>query len=229
MPTATLTVLDTETTGLPDKAPWIEHPEMGPEIVEYALATWCDGLVSDVECHRVKPRNLHLLPAPEGDTYHTADGFPLRYNAAEWKGAVPWNLDDCHRMRRRLDGQIILGSNPGFDKDRVAWEHQRFQVERPKWFYSHADTGSMAIWLRLQGLIENCKLTTLSSYFGVEHDAHTALGDVLATIAVFEKLFDLNVYHPNLWRDALAEIVECSPDKGMAEFATKALAGEDWR
>ncbi len=233
---AEITFLDTETTGLPDRAPWLEHPEFGPEITEIAIATWRDGQTSDVERIYVKPRNLHLLPPPEDDVYWThpderGKRFPLSYNAVQWAkcGAVPWNLDHCKRMRARLDGQILAGSNPAFDMDRIAWEHDRRQEPRPQWQHRKVDTNGLGIWLWLTDAIQSTSLVNLAAHFEIEHEAHTARGDVLASIAVFEKLFDLAVYQPGLWRDALAEIVECSPDPGMGEFAAKALAGEDWR
>jgi hypothetical protein len=91
------------------------------------------------------------------------------------------------------------------------------------------DTNGLGIWLWLRGLVQSTSLVNLAAFFGIEREAHTAKGDVLASIAVFERLHDMSVYHPNLWRDALQEVVENSPDEGMAEFAAKALAGEDWR
>lgn len=223
----TLTFLDTETTGLPDKEPFLSSPELGPEVTEYAIATWCDGETTDVEHKLIMPRNYDGYIVDLEGIARTHDGFPLSFRPDAWKGrAVHWNLTDCQTMRRRLDGQILAGSNPAFDMAVIAWEHDRAGVARPQWQHRKVDTNGLGIWLWLTEAIERTSLVCLAQHFEIKHDAHTSRGDCLASIQVFERLFDLAVYQPRLWADALREIVESSPDVGMAEFAARALAGD---
>jgi DNA polymerase III epsilon subunit-like protein len=227
-----LTFTDTETTGLPDKEPFLSRPELGPEVVEYAIADWEDGETSNVEHVLIKPRNLLEVATEDDDgTWRTLDGYPLRYRGDEWKaaGAACWNLTDSQRVLRRLaNRQTLAGSNPGFDRDRFAFELARFPVKgaNPYWNHRMVGTEHLAVFLLHAGLVESRGLVALAQFFGVEHDAHTALGDVRASIAVFEHMVDLYHYRPRMMREALEEIASCSPDEGMAEFAAKAARGE---
>ncbi len=227
-----LTFFDTETTGLPDREPFLSSPEHGPEIVEYAFAEWEDGSLGPVSHHYVKPRNLHLLPPPDEEgTYRTLDGFPLRYRADEWKHAkaVCWNADDSKRVHLHLARRTLAGSNPGFDAARVDFEVARFGggFKRVDWDHRMVGTEHLGVFLLHQGLIQSRGLGALAEYFGVEHeDAHTAAGDLVASVKVFECLVELYHFRPERMREALETIAECSPDPDMAEFAAKAARGE---
>lgn len=224
-----LTFLDTETTGLPEKEPFASNPKLGPEITEYAIADWNDGEVSNLAHKLIQPRNLHELPEPDAEgIYRGVDGFPLSYRADVWKHAkaVPWNLDDCTVMRDRLTKNYLAGSNPEFDKQRIAFEIERFGagVKVPKWSHRVLNTASLGYLLWVQGKVERTGLVYLAKFFGVEHDAHTSLGDVHAAIKVWEHMYEEFIGRPARWKEALAAIVEHSPDKSMAEFAAEELA-----
>jgi len=223
-----LNVFDTETTGVPEKAPFLHDPTLGPEITEYALATWEDGKVTNVEHKLIMPQNWReTCEVDEEGIVRTLDGFPLSFREDTWRGkAVHWNKTDDHTMHRRLPEAMVCGSNPAFDVQRVNWELDR-SSHPPLPYIRRVDTSSLGVFLYFQGLIQGTGLGTLTAYFGVEHEAHTALGDVTATIAVLERFIDLYVYHPRLHREALETIVQCSPDKDMGEFAAAALRGEE--
>ncbi len=220
-----LVFLDTETTGLPESEPFLSEPSLGPEITEYAIADWEDGNVTNVEHKLIMPQNP---PEPDAEgTYRTLDGFPLSFRLDTWKGkAVHWNLTDVNAMYARLDGQLLAGSNPQFDMNLIRWECARVGWRRPTWSHRKLDLNGLGYLLWIQGLVKSTSLVNLAIYFGIEHEAHTSKGDVLASITVWEALHDLFVYRPALMREALTDVAECSPDEGMAEMAKRALNGE---
>lgn len=222
-----LNVFDTETTGAPEKEPFFHNPELGPEITEYALATWEDGKVLNFEHKLIMPQNWReTCTVDEADgIVRTLDGFPLSFREDTWRGrCVHWNKTDDQAMHRRLPEAMLCGSNPAFDVRMVNWELKR-SGHPPLPYLRRVDTSSLGVYLYFQGLIEGTGLERLAKFFEVEHEAHTAKGDVLATIAVLENFIDLYVYKPRIYREALQEIANCSPDEGMAEFAANALKG----
>lgn len=223
-----LTFFDTETTGAPDREPFISSPELGPEITEYAWATWNDGNVTDVEHKLIMPQNWRdSCQVDEEGIVRTLDDFPLSFREDLWRGrAVHWNKSDDYAMHRRLPTAMIAGSNPAFDVARVQWELKR-SGHAPLPYIRRVDTSSLGVWLYFQGLVTGTGLERLAQYFGVEHEAHTSIGDVKAAIAVFEAFTELYYSGPKRMREALETIAECSPDADMAEFARTAAAGEE--
>lgn len=224
-----LTFFDTETTGLPDKEPFLSEPELGPEITEYAIVDWDDGAQSG-EFHKVIwPRNA---PEPDAEgTVRTADGFPMSFRHDTWKhaGAINWNASDDKIMRERLTPNYLAGSNPTFDLDRVWWEYRRNNgatAKKPGWSHRTINTASLGALLWIQGKVDKTGLVTLAKFFEIEHDAHTSLGDVKAAIGVWERMYEEFIGKPKRWAEALAEIAKHSPDPGMAEFAAEELAAQ---
>jgi DNA polymerase III epsilon subunit-like protein len=194
---------DTETTGLIDK-----NPEA--EIVEYAGATWDDGNVTG-EFHRyVLPKN----GCPEGAA--KVNG----YDEALWKSrsARPFVAADRLNLAQRLDGMMLGGSNPGFDKAMIRAECARLELPPPDWSYKHLDLGAFGLLLQLEGEVANAKLETLAAYFGLPHEAHTAMGDVKASIGVWEACFARFMAHPRVMRAGLLEIAEQAKTDGDAEL-----------
>lgn len=225
-----LTFLDTETTGLPEKEPFLSSPELGPEVVEYAIADWCDGELTNIEHRLVVPRNIQEVATEDEDgIWRTPDGFPLRYRADHWRaeGAIKWNDADTRRMHQRLARKMLAGSNPGFDQARLQWEITRTGGGRVDWEHRMVGTEHLAIFMIHQGLVQSRGLVALAEYFEIEHDAHTALGDLQASVAVFERMVDLYIYHPRVMREALEVIAEASPDADMASYAARAARGEE--
>ena len=218
-----LVFFDTETTGLPEKEPFRSNPKLGPEIVEYAIADWSDGEVTNIEHKLIWPYNA---PEPDAEGIcRTTDGYPLRFRKDEWGAAkaVKWNLADSRTVLQRFKGHQLAGSNPAYDMALVRFEQDRIGQPWPQWSHRKVDTAAAGVWLYIQGVVEQTGLVALAKHFGIEHDAHTAMGDVLASIKVFERLIDEFVLKPKRMREALAEIVEHSPDASMADFAREAL------
>lgn len=222
-----LTFFDTETTGAPDREPFISNPELGPEITEYALATWNDGEVTAVEHKLIMPQHWReTCVEDEEGIVRTPDGFPLSFREDTWRDrCVSWNLTDCYAMHRRLPAAMVAGSNPAFDIARVQWELKRCG-HAPLPYIRRVDTSSLGVFLYFQGLVQGTGLERLAQHFGIEHEAHTSIGDVMAAIKVFEAFTELYYSGPKRMREALEEIAECSPDADMAEFARVAAVGE---
>lgn len=224
-----LNAFDVETTGTHNREPFLSNPELGPEITEYCFATWNDGEITNIEHKLIMPQNWRdTCVVDEADgIVRTPDGFPLSFREDTWRGkAVHWNKTDDHAMHRRLaDGNMMLGSNPTFDVRCVDWELRRSGA-KPLPYTRRVDTSSLGVWLLHQGLVQSTGLGALAAFFGVEHEAHTSRGDVLAALAVFEKLTEMYYSHPRQMREALETIAEASPDADMAEFARAAAVGE---
>jgi DNA polymerase III epsilon subunit-like protein len=219
-----LTFLDTETTGVPDKEPFLSDPTLGPEITEYCIATWEDGNVTDLVHKLIMPQNWRDCTTVDGEgIVRTLDGFPLSFRDDTWRGkAVHWNKTDDYAMHRRLPAYQLAGSNPAYDVAVINWELRRSRhAVLP--YCRRVDTSSLGVFLLHQGLVQGTGLVALAKFFGVEHEAHTAKGDVLAAIAVFEAFVEMYYSHPRRMREALHEIAVASPDEGMAEFAKEAL------
>ncbi len=94
-----LNFFDVECTGVPDKEPFISDPTLGPEITEYALATWNDGNVTDVVHKLVMPQHWRdplVATCDEEGTVRTPDGFPRRPSTGTSRmtnsctAACPW-------------------------------------------------------------------------------------------------------------------------------------------
>lgn len=220
-----LTFIDTETTGLPKHFPKGD----GPEITEYCLATWTDGVTTDLVHVRVMPQ-----AAPKADpstgVVRTVDGFPLsfRYDTWEAHNAKPWSAEDNRAMFSRLHGKHVGGSNPRFDLDRVRFELERFSKvgSRPEPHHRIMDLNALGFPLWVAGLVESTGLVALAKYFEIEHDAHTSNGDVLASIAVFERLLDEFLIRPKRLREFVESICEMyeTDDPSFVAAAREALA-----
>lgn len=204
---------DTETTGLIDKNP-------KAEIVEYAGATWDDGDVSG-EFHRYV---IPVFGCP-------AEAAAINgYDEAKWRGAgaETFKVPHATELRQRLDGMMIGGSNPDFDKKMIRASCERLGQPVPDWSYKHLDLGAYGLLLQLAGEIVNAKLETLAAYFGIPHEAHTAMGDVKASIGVWEAIHDRFLRDPRIMKAALLEIADqaaTDEDTDLEEYARNASEG----
>jgi DNA polymerase-3 subunit epsilon len=204
---------DTETTGLIHKNP-------DAEIISYGGVTWDDGELSGKFQVYVLPK--HGCP----EEVAKVNG----YNETMWRqhGAVPWSADNSRELKQRLDGMFMGGSHPACEQDRVRAECRRAGAPVPDWNYKALDVGGLALPLQMAGEVPNCKLVTLAEYFGVPHDAHTALGDAIAAAHVWEALCDRFHFDPQVMRAALLEIADQAATDGdtdLEEFARNASEG----
>lgn len=102
------------------------------------------------------------------------------------------------------NGAVLIGCNPGFDTERLAKMMRRNGIE-PAWHYHPLDSASMAIgYLAACGVLipPPWKSDALSDAVGVDPGRfarHTAMGDVLWTQALFDRVMaKATVYsHPD--------------------------------
>jgi DNA polymerase-3 subunit epsilon len=207
--------LDTETTGLDPQA----H-----ELVEIAIATWNDGEVVELLERPYLPRNgcSAEVAALNG------------YDEELWRsaGAEHFEIKHAKEIAALVEGALLGGSNPDFDKRMIKAACHRTGQPEPKWSHRSLNTCSLAWPLWAMGQVESASLGALTGFFGIEHAAHSAMGDVKAAIKVWEALFDLYIHKPKAMQEALHEIAEQATgdgDQALAVFAGEAaLAGVPW-
>jgi DNA polymerase III epsilon subunit-like protein len=205
MPGQVLTFLDVETTGLIDIFPTAE-------ITEIAIVSWQDGATEVVLHERVKPK--HGMPAEPRP-------FNKSYDEELWKTAEVWDADVSEIVSGLVNGQYLCGSNPEFDKRMITAECFRAGAKQPRWHHRGINTSTLGFPLYLLGEVEQTGLEHLAKYFGIKHEAHTALGDCMAAIGVWEAFFDMYVYRPREMKKALESIMhETEGNRDLATTAT---------
>lgn len=162
--------IDTETTGLSDYS----------EIIEIAIVRWCAGESEVLLNEKVKPKDGCSAEAARINGY----------NESLWSDVPSWDSHCSSEIRQILDGAFIGGSNPGFDKKMITRECERTGFNSPRWSHRELNTASIGCLLWITGEVNSTGLGELARYYGVPHDAHTALGDCRAAISVWEKMFD---------------------------------------
>ena len=179
--------LDTETTGL----------EREDEVIELHVQLWDSegaGLVEGAEFYRLWfPCNL---PSPKAAE---VNGFS--YSGWHERGATMFTGDDVRAFRAWIEKykpDSFGGANTQFDVNML--ENMTRRAREPRLTlttYRQVDVQSMAVPLMVAGTIKSAALASLCSYFGVQNQgAHSAKGDCLATIQVFERL--VGMYWPAL-------------------------------
>lgn len=220
-PVLTLTWGDTETSGLAETID--EAVQMDRRVIEYAFALWDgdNGITQKVE-RKVMPTGDAIADAEElaAKGYNHFSGTrnwmnPTK-NPREYTHALPWSGDDCEVVCEYLEDRTIAGSNPAFDILMLKAEFFRlgFLDDFPK-LKSHrkCDIGQGAWFLFAVGLVDRTGLEPLAKHLGVEHKAHTAMGDVLASIGCFERLVDEYINRPRRMLELLHACAE-APLKG---------------
>jgi DNA polymerase III epsilon subunit-like protein len=117
------------------------------------------------------------------------------YTAEKWaaEGAVPFETALVRVLGMMRDAMVTCHNTP-FDKAFLEYGIAKHKMRWPTTYHTN-DTMALAAPFRNAGLVENVKLTTLTTFFGVPHDnAHSALSDARACREVYLKLMD--VYHP---------------------------------
>lgn len=211
----TIHFTDTETTGLIDK-------DSGVEIVEIAIVSWTDGATEEL---------LHAYVEPKRGCPPEAAKIN-RYDPILWRqrGAETWDIDASQEVARLLEGAFMGGSNPGFDQRMIMAECHRTGQPNPNWSHRKLDTSALGYPLWVMDLVPRTGLVALAEYFNIKHEAHTALGDVMASIAVWEAFFDLYVYRPRMMREALEEVKRNTAENlhpKIRAIAERGLFGED--
>ena len=171
------TVLDTETTGLPD--------ELGfPGIVTLGLVKVEEGLVSESIEFKVKPYRKINLDAEKihGISNEVANTFqPFDQ---QWPQIKPW-----------LDGQIIVIHNKSFDWPIIEFHVVHYRCEPPTpidVFCSQKAAIEFASEEEIPMSTRGPSLDNMSSYFGIKsmrvNGIHGAKVDAMQTALVIEQL-----------------------------------------
>jgi DNA polymerase III alpha subunit (gram-positive type) len=181
-----LVFFDTETTGLLPDNP----KDPVPGIIEIA-------------CIRTTPDASRIIDEFETKIVLERDRYPVSedalringYSDEKWAGAM--KLEDAmfQVVQRMPFGVQLAGHNTSFDIGMLKASIRRAGMAVPKFYYHYVDTMSLGQPLVAKGHVDNVKLVTLSKFFGVPHEAaHTAMGDVKATLGVYRAI--LNYFPP---------------------------------
>lgn len=176
--------------------------------------TDCETLGLDREAPIWEVAAIRLRADGTRDEYHAM----VLHHPGNWVDFLPEVFADDYRRRFDLqlavpgaqaareiraftDGAIIAGSNPSFDMDRLALLMRKYGVPAPGWHFHPLDIPSMVvgceagIGLDLSKTPRNAELewnsSRLSSHVGVNpanYARHTALGDVLWTLAQWDAM-----------------------------------------
>lgn len=211
--TVKLHFVDTETTGLIDKNP-------DAEITEIACVTWQDGNIETLLHERVKPKKPFDLA--EVQKYNKS------YDPALWADAEGWDVHSSKHVAGLFEGVLFAGSNPEFDKRMIEVECFRTGQPRPGWHHRMMNTCALGMPLWIMGETNGSGLGHLTEYFGIKHEAHTALGDCLAAIKVWEAFFDIYIYRPRELEKTMRHFSSTPMGREeVQERATKVLAELD--
>lgn len=167
-----LCFLDCETTGL--------DPDLH-EIIDFAACKVVNGAISERKQFKIRPENLETA-SPKALEINGYD--PVKWEkmgALSMKEALPEIVDF-------ITDTTIVGQNPFFDMGMIKGAVKRagMDVRLP---YHCIDTVTLAYEHLVPCGLEKLSLVNICEFLGIEHKkAHTAMGDVDATMAVYFKL-----------------------------------------
>lgn len=231
-----LVFTDVECTGLADSLEQIISDD-SLEVIEYAFAIWEDGEVKAKLCRKVYPCNVAALAAANDCAKQKWNHFdPDNWTndkrsevvAGKEKGVQAdfWNAIDREHVKAFLQGERLAGSNPAFDlrflKGMFA-KHNELEQFPQLADHRMLDLNGLAWPLWSLSLIEKTGLEHAAKYFGLEHKAHTAMGDVEASIKVWEEYLERYLWRPRDLRDLCEAMLDVLGDRNP-KAAAKARA-----
>lgn len=213
-PALVLDFVDTETTGLID-----DYPDA--EITEIAIVSWESNNGDRVDRLHAP---LRIKKKPPADiTKHNKSWDPAINLALETDS---WQIAHSLEIATMLAGSLVCGSNPDFDKKMISAECFRTGQPRPKWHHRGVNTCSFGMLLWATGETPGAGLEHLTTYFKIEHKAHTALGDAHAAIDVWEHFYDKFIMRPAMMKEALEMMAQQLPKAhGWQETIVRGLTG----
>lgn len=142
---------DLETTGFIDKT---TRPHTCPQIIQYAIVTWQDGRLVDVQQRFVQP----LIPVE--DQAAKVNGYTPEY--WDYRQASPFNQTDVALFHSLFNRQIVGGHNVlGFDLPILEAECNRLGFAAPDHDYHVVDTMPLGQILKDLGLSPSGKLADI--------------------------------------------------------------------
>lgn len=210
------TVADTETTGLCGDPPNVDEAlKLDRQIIEYAFVVWEEGHILKRFQRKVMPTGDALADAEEcarkGWNHFSHRDWLNPVGNREYGLAKPWAKSDCENVFDFLDGETMAGSNPDFDLVMFKAEFVRMGLSGafPQLVtHRKLDVGKLAWPLWSVKLVEKTGLEPLTKFLGIEHKAHTAMGDCEAVVTVFEELCDQYIHVPRRLRDLVLAACE---------------------
>lgn len=229
-----LVFADVECSGLADSVEEIIAADH-LEVIEYAFAIWEDGEVKTKLVRKVYPCHKDALAAAEECAEKGYNHFDRNNwtnqpvgSGQEYRQADFWCAIDREHVKAFLQGERLAGSNPAFDlrflKGMFA-KHNEMAVFPTLADHRMCDLNGLAWPLWALRLVEKTGLEHSAALFGIEHKKHTAMGDVEASIAVWERYCEHYIWRP---RD-MRELLEALPgvlDEAKRPAVAKWLRGE---
>ncbi len=171
-----LLFIDTETTGLEAKEHGIIEIALVRTTPDASKILWqySTKIVLEPDRYKVDQRALEI------------NGYSLE----KWASAC--TLEDVmdYVISNVSFNDQLSGHNVNFDINFLKESILRCRRNIPKFYYHTVDTMSLGQLLVAKGYITNVKLVTLTNYFGIKHEAHTALGDCLGSLEVYRKFLE---------------------------------------
>ena len=168
--------LDIETTGF--SRDWNEIIELAAVLYDDQRKEMIDSFHMYARPTRGVPKNITELT---GITNEQLDNCK-----PEWSMLLDFcNWYDDHKV------EVIIGHNcKSFDLQFIKAKCDKYGLSWAGEKDSVVDTLTLARSLKKKGVlnVENCKQTTIGSYFGINYEAHSALSDVRALIKIYEKM-----------------------------------------
>lgn len=176
--------IDTETTGMAKTC----------QVIEVAVAiTDMDGVILAPPVVELKAPAAVLIAL---EPWATLDDRAMDVHGIDWRtpeftAAARPMRDVLTALFKRLAGRAVGGHYVAYDVGMLARNAERCGLATPPSLAAPTvDTCTIARRLKKLGLLDvpGCSLTELKDHFGIEHPAHRALGDVLATIETYRRL-----------------------------------------
>ena len=168
--------LDIETTGF--SRDWNEIIEIAAVLYNSDTKEMIDSFHMYAKPTRGIPANITELT---GITNDMVSSCP-----PEWSVL----LDFCNWCDDHEYEELIGHNCKTFDLQFIDTKCAKYGIKWSSKNKSIVDTLVLARQLKKQNLInvENCKQTTIASYFNIDYTAHSALSDVRALIQIYEKM-----------------------------------------
>lgn len=144
------------------------HLMFGPEFLDEA-----DSKALEISGYHARSEAVGLVPG-------------MVYNVLTDAEHPAFSKDIAQDIAEQLRGVSLVGANPAFDAKFITAYLRDFDIE-PTWHHRMIDVESMA--LQEFGLVKQIGLQAIAKRLEIDPgEAHTAMGDVETTLAVFETL-----------------------------------------
>jgi len=183
----TLAFIDTETTGLDTTI----H-----EVIEIAIILEHPNGRTQEWSTKIKPERLEDAE----DKALEINGY--KDHPERWKGAPPLEAV-APAIMQMLEGCILVGQNVGYDAAILERNLARTRIPARRFPYHRVDTVTLIYEHLVPCGLEKLSLKPACDFVGIKltkEDAHTAMGDVKATRALYHRLMRASRLDRLRWR-----------------------------